>query len=158
MANGGFREDLYYRLNVVALEIPPLRKRGEDITVLAEFFIRTYPGPEALRKVKLSKAATRALLSHAWPGNVRELKNCIEQALILGDGKTIRLADLPPKVRSSSGGAPSDVLPARDRDREGAHRPGPPRHGLEQGQERPDPGNLEAHALRQDQELRADAR
>jgi Nif-specific regulatory protein len=96
---GRFREDLYYRLNVVAIEIPPLRERKEDILPLAEFFIRTYPGPERLRKVSVSRAAARALEGYAWPGNVRELKNCIEQALILGDGKTIRVADLPPKVR-----------------------------------------------------------
>ncbi|MHC4548769.1 MAG: sigma-54-dependent Fis family transcriptional regulator [Planctomycetota bacterium] len=99
VAAGRFRDDLFYRLNVVALEVPPLRRRREDIPVLAEFFVRSYAGPEPLRQAKLSKAAARALATHDWPGNVRELKNCIEQALILGDGKTIRLGDLPPPVR-----------------------------------------------------------
>ncbi|MHC4223855.1 MAG: sigma-54 interaction domain-containing protein, partial [Planctomycetota bacterium] len=99
---GRFREDLYYRLNVVAIEVPPLRERREDIPVLAEFFVRTYPGPEELRKAKISRAVARALEVCDWPGNVRELKNCIEQALILGDGKTIRLKDLPPAVRQAS--------------------------------------------------------
>ncbi|MHC4930824.1 MAG: sigma 54-interacting transcriptional regulator [Planctomycetota bacterium] len=99
---GRFREDLYYRLNVVAIEVPPLRERREDIPVLAEFFVRTYPGPEELRKARISRAVARALEACDWPGNVRELKNCIEQALILGDGKTIRLKDLPPAVRQAS--------------------------------------------------------
>ena len=69
----------------MSIEVPPLRKRRGDIPLLAEFFIRTYPGPENLRRMKLSKAAARALRNHDWPGNVRELKNVIEQALILGD-------------------------------------------------------------------------
>jgi transcriptional regulator with PAS, ATPase and Fis domain len=122
VAEGRFREDLYYRLNVVALEVPPLRRRREDIPVLAEFFIRTYPGPETLRKVRLSKAAARALAAHAWPGNVRELRNCIGQALILGDGKTIRLADLPPPVRASAGGPAEELLPLADVEKEHIER------------------------------------
>jgi len=101
VAAGTFREDLYYRLNVVALRIPPLRQRREEIALLAEFFIRTYPGDAELRRAHLTAAADRALHAHAWPGNIRELKNCIEQALILGDGKSIRLADLPPAIRAS---------------------------------------------------------
>jgi transcriptional regulator with GAF, ATPase, and Fis domain len=111
VAQGRFREDLFYRLNVVALDVPPLRRRRDDIGVLAEFFIRSYPGPESLRQAALSKAAARALEAYAWPGNVRELKNCIEQALILGDGKTIRLADLPAPVREAARGAGEDDLP-----------------------------------------------
>jgi Nif-specific regulatory protein len=118
VAEGRFREDLYYRLNVVALELPPLRRRREDIPVLAELFIRTYPGPEELRKTRLSKAAARALEAYAWPGNVRELRNCIEQALILGDGKTIRLADLPPQVRESAGGPDEDLVPLAEVEKE----------------------------------------
>jgi transcriptional regulator with PAS, ATPase and Fis domain len=114
VADGRFREDLYYRLNVVAIEVPPLRRRREDIPPLAEFFLRTYPGPEELRKARLSKAAARALEAYHWPGNVRELRNCIEQALILGDGKTIRLADLPPQVRASAGGPVEDLAPLAD--------------------------------------------
>jgi len=118
VAEGRFREDLYYRLNVVALEVPPLRRRREDIPVLAEFFIRTYRGPDALRKARLSKAAARALESYAWPGNVRELRNCIEQALILGDGRTIRLADLPPQVRANAGGPSEELLPLSEVEKE----------------------------------------
>jgi Nif-specific regulatory protein len=111
VSEGRFREDLFYRLNVVAIEVPPLRRRREDIAPLAEFFLRTYPGPEELRKARLSKAAARALEAYHWPGNVRELRNCIEQALILGDGKTIRLADLPPQLRASAGGPLEDLAP-----------------------------------------------
>jgi len=122
VAEGRFREDLYYRMNVVALEVPPLRRRREDIPVLAEFFIRTYRGPDALRKVRLSKAAARALESYGWPGNVRELRNCIEQALILGDGRTIRLADLPPQVRASSGGPAEELLPLSEVEKEHIER------------------------------------
>ncbi|MHC5051228.1 MAG: sigma 54-interacting transcriptional regulator [Planctomycetota bacterium] len=111
VAQGRFREDLFYRLNVVALDVPPLRRRREDIPVLAEFFIRGYPGPESLRRASLSKAAARALEAYGWPGNVRELKNCIEQALILGDSKTIRLSDLPAPVRDAARHVGEDDLP-----------------------------------------------
>jgi transcriptional regulator with PAS, ATPase and Fis domain len=111
VAQGRFREDLYYRLNVVALDVPSLRARREDIPVLAEFFIRGYPGPESLRRASLSKAAARALEAYSWPGNVRELKNCIEQALILGDSKTIRLSDLPAPVRDAARHVGEDDLP-----------------------------------------------
>jgi len=108
---GRFREDLYYRLNVVGIEVPPLRRRAEDIPILAEYFIRSYPGPEPLRRVKLSPAALRALEAADWPGNVRELKNCIEQALILGDGRTIRLGDLPPRLRRRKRSTAGEELP-----------------------------------------------
>ena len=101
VAEGRFREDLYYRLNVVAILIPPLRRRREEIALLAEFFIRTYPGSAELRRAQLTSAAERALVGYGWPGNVRELKNCIEQALILGNGESVRLADLPPAVRQA---------------------------------------------------------
>jgi transcriptional regulator with PAS, ATPase and Fis domain len=114
VGDGRFREDLFYRLNVVAIEVPPLRRRREDIPPLAEFFLRTYPGPEELRRARLSKAAARALEAYHWPGNVRELRNCIEQALILGDGKTIRLADLPPQLRASAGGPAEELPPLAD--------------------------------------------
>ena len=102
VAAGTFREDLYYRLNVVSLRIPPLRQRREEIALLAEFFIRTYPGDPELRRARLTTAAERALLAHNWPGNIRELKNCIEQALILGDGKSIRLGDLPAPLQNAA--------------------------------------------------------
>ncbi|MHC4939872.1 MAG: sigma 54-interacting transcriptional regulator [Planctomycetota bacterium] len=102
VAEGRFREDLYYRLNVVQVHVPPLRERREEIPLLAEFFIRTYAGPDEFRDARLTEAAQRAMAAYAWPGNVRELKNCIEQALILGDGKSIRRSDLPTAVRRAA--------------------------------------------------------
>ncbi|MHC4452483.1 MAG: sigma-54 interaction domain-containing protein [Planctomycetota bacterium] len=102
VAESRFREDLYYRLNVVHVHVPPLRERREEIPLLTEFFLRTYAGPDEFRDARLSVAAERAMAAYAWPGNVRELKNCIEQALILGDGKIIRRADLPAAVRRAA--------------------------------------------------------
>lgn len=98
--DGKFREDLYYRLNVVPLQLPPLKERKEDILPLAEYFI-------AGRVKKISSKAARLLESHEWPGNVRELKNCIDRAVVLGDGKVIQPEDLPYALRK---GGP--VIPA----------------------------------------------
>jgi Nif-specific regulatory protein len=89
---GTFREDLYFRLNVVPLELPPLRARREDILPLAECFA-------AGRIKKISVQAQQLLLSYQWPGNVRELKNCIERAVVMGDGEVIQPEDLPHYVR-----------------------------------------------------------
>jgi len=108
VSEGRFREDLFYRLNVVHVHVPPLRERRCEVPLLAEFFVRTYPGPEELRSAKISEAAHRAMAAYAWPGNVRELKNAIEQALILGDGKTIRRSDLPAAVRDAAPAAADD--------------------------------------------------
>jgi len=89
---GEFREDLYYRLNVVLLMLPTLLERKEDIIPLAEHFM-------AGRAKKISPKAKRLLLTYDWPGNVRELKNCIERAVVLGDGEVIHPEDLPYNVR-----------------------------------------------------------
>jgi transcriptional regulator with PAS, ATPase and Fis domain len=90
--DGTFREDLYYRLNVVALKLPSLRARKEDIIPLAEHFI-------AGRVKKIAQKAQMLLESYDWPGNVRELKNCIDRAVVLGDGKMIQPEDLPYSLR-----------------------------------------------------------
>jgi DNA-binding NtrC family response regulator len=84
------RRDLYYRLNVVSLRVPPLRERREDVLRLAEHFLRQARGGAA----RLSPEARRALLEHRWPGNVRELKNAVERAQILAAGRDIRAEDL----------------------------------------------------------------
>ncbi len=89
---GNFREDLYYRLNVVQLKLPSLRERKEDIIPLAEYFM----GDKAK---KISPKAQSLLLSYEWPGNVRELRNYIERAVVLGDGEVIQPEDLPINVR-----------------------------------------------------------
>ncbi len=87
-----FREDLYFRLNVVTLDLPPLRERKKDIIPLAEYFA-------AGRVIKISARAQKRLLSYSWPGNVRELKNCIERAVVMGDGEVIQPEDLPYHIR-----------------------------------------------------------
>jgi transcriptional regulator with PAS, ATPase and Fis domain len=84
MATGEFRHDLYYRLNVVSFELPPLRERRDDIMLLASYFVEKY-GARCNRKLKgISPAARDRLLAYDWPGNVRELENAIERAVVLG--------------------------------------------------------------------------
>jgi two-component system, NtrC family, response regulator AtoC len=92
---GTFRKDLYFRLNVVTISLPPLRERRSDIPILAAFFLeRLAPG----RGVLLSGEAMKALLVYDWPGNVRELENCLERAVALGDQRIIEVSDLPPAI------------------------------------------------------------
>ena len=94
----GFREDLYYRLNVFSLHIPPLRERRDDLPLLAEYFIRNSQLAQK-RSVRMSEQAMDVVLRYAWPGNVRELKNVIERSLILCDAGVIRPEHLPLSVR-----------------------------------------------------------
>ena len=92
---GTFRKDLYFRLNVVTISLPPLRERRSDIPILAAFFLeRLAPG----RGVQVSSNAMKALLAYDWPGNVRELENCLERAVALGDQRIIEINDLPPAI------------------------------------------------------------
>jgi transcriptional regulator with GAF, ATPase, and Fis domain len=98
--DGTFREDLFYRLNVVALKLPSLKERKKDIMPLAEYFI-------AGRVKKISAKAKRLMEAYDWPGNVRELRNCMDRAVVLGDGKTIQPEDLPYTFRKSG-----QVIPA----------------------------------------------
>jgi transcriptional regulator with PAS, ATPase and Fis domain len=98
--NGTFREDLYYRLNVIHLAAPPLRDRAEDIPALAGFFLeraRTKAGRD--RVTKISRQAAEMLCSYGWPGNVRELENTIERAVLWSGGPVIEPRDLPPKLQ-----------------------------------------------------------
>ncbi|MBI2569810.1 MAG: sigma-54-dependent Fis family transcriptional regulator [Candidatus Schekmanbacteria bacterium] len=95
---GRFRDDLYYRLNVLVIRVPPLRERKEDIPVLARHFLRrAATGQEPVKR--LSAEAMSILIGHDWPGNVRELANVIEAAVVLGDGTTIRPEHLPLELR-----------------------------------------------------------
>jgi DNA-binding NtrC family response regulator len=99
---GNFREDLYYRLNVINIHIPPLRERKDDIPLLAAAFLKEC-GEENGKKFEGFDAKARtALYAYAWPGNVRELRNCIESAVVMSKGPNITLDDLPPSVRNSS--------------------------------------------------------
>ena len=91
---GRFREDLFYRLNVVSLEVPPLRARGDDVIRLAEFFLKKFAIQYALPEPALSPTVRSALAAHAWPGNVRELRNVIERALLLSAPGTLELSEV----------------------------------------------------------------
>ncbi|MEW6747648.1 MAG: sigma-54 dependent transcriptional regulator [Planctomycetota bacterium] len=95
---GDFREDLYYRINVVTITLPSLRERSQDIPTLAEYFLRRFAAEHNRPDIRLSRAALQRLLRYSWPGNVRELENAIERAVILAPGSEIEPEDLPPAV------------------------------------------------------------
>ncbi len=122
VAEGGFRQDLYYRLNVVQVDLPPLRERKEDIPLLAEHFLKR--STAANRKViqGFHPSTMARLVAHDWPGNTRELQNCVERAVILCPGETIMPADLPPQLaRLEPEGGSAAVSPGatlRDMERE----------------------------------------
>jgi DNA-binding NtrC family response regulator len=105
---GGFREDLFYRLNVVAIELPPLRERRGDISALASFFLRRYAAENGKTIDTIADDALRALLEYGWPGNVRELENVIERAVVLCEGPRIETRHLPASVvpAQDKGGVP----------------------------------------------------
>ncbi|RKY86012.1 sigma-54-dependent Fis family transcriptional regulator [candidate division KSB1 bacterium] len=98
---GKFRQDLYYRLNVVRIELPPLRERKEDIPLLVNFFLKKYNKSRALIK-KVSDEVYEVFQAYNWPGNIRELENCIERAFALDVRDVIRLEDLPPHLQTVS--------------------------------------------------------
>jgi DNA-binding NtrC family response regulator len=95
VAAGRFRADLYYRLNVVAFNLPPLRERTGGIPSLANSFLADYAGRAGRTGLSIAPEAMRALEAHPWPGNIRELRNVIERAVALSVGPTIQLEDLP---------------------------------------------------------------
>ncbi|MBW1762890.1 MAG: sigma-54-dependent Fis family transcriptional regulator, partial [Deltaproteobacteria bacterium] len=95
---GEFREDLYYRLNVIALTSPPLRARREDIALLTEHFIETYCAKNKKEPLAVERDVIQQLIAYDWPGNVRELQNVIERAVVLNKSGVIKLADLPDPV------------------------------------------------------------
>lgn len=108
---GGFRKDLYYRLRVIPLELPPLRARRDDILPLARHFIAKTCRQNSCGPCALSGAALDALCAYSWPGNVRELENAIERAVVLAEGQPrIEVGDLPPEIRSL--GATHEATPA----------------------------------------------
>ena len=98
LAEGVLREDLYYRLNVILLRVPPLRERMDDVPILAMHFVRKYAARESVPTAGIAEETMNVLLSYAWPGNVRELENAIERAVVLGRGQVLRPQDLPPQV------------------------------------------------------------
>lgn len=102
MAEGRLRKDLFYRLNVIHLEIPPLRNRVEDIPLLAQHFLDKFCLENNRPAMGFSPEATRALKSYAWPGNVRELENVVERAVALSSESIVGLEDLPDEIRDYS--------------------------------------------------------
>jgi two-component system response regulator AtoC len=101
---GTFRKDLYFRLNVVTVHVPPLRERRSDVPMLVHHFLDRY---EQGAQMQVTAAAMKSLLHYDWPGNVRELENCVARAVTLGDHKTIDVADLPPAIRGDQSEANS---------------------------------------------------
>jgi transcriptional regulator with PAS, ATPase and Fis domain len=102
VADKTFREDLYYRLNVVHLEVPPLRQRREDVPALMHHFLRTFASTHRTSVRQISPAALQCLTDYSWPGNVRELKNVAERLVLRSGGGTIEVAELPAEIRSAS--------------------------------------------------------
>ena len=99
---GRFREDLYYRLNVVPIYLPPLRERREDIPILVEFFLKRYSEQNRREVRRVHPEAMRLLRDHDWPGNIRELQNYVERAVVLGDGPELLANHLPPQLRGQA--------------------------------------------------------
>ena len=127
VGEGTFRQDLFYRLNTIELHLPPLRDRGEDIVLLAEYFLKIYSGKYSVGDVRLGASAKQKLLKHTWPGNVRELQHCIERAIVLGDktelaAEDIRLEDSVVASGTSSGSIKVDSLNLQTLEREAIKR------------------------------------
>jgi DNA-binding NtrC family response regulator len=109
---GTFRDDLFYRLNVVPIHIPPLRERREDIPLLADHFLAKFN--ERLKKqiATIAPEAIERLVTYHWPGNIRELENLMERTILFCEAAEIRVSDLPPEiVGAAAAGAPSPTLP-----------------------------------------------
>ena len=104
IAQGQFREDLFYRLNVIHLVVPPLRERKEDITALVQHFIKRVPAQGRYTAKEITPEAMALLVSYGWPGNIRELENVIERCMVTGNKPVIDVPDLPQEVRSGRNG------------------------------------------------------
>ncbi len=101
---GQFREDLFYRLNVIRITLPPLRERGSDVVTLAEFFVRKYAIATGMPVSGISKPALKLLLNYSWPGNVRQLESIIERGVLMAEGSNITPEDLPTEVQEPLAG------------------------------------------------------
>jgi two-component system response regulator HydG len=119
-----FREDLFYRINVVRIHVPPLRARGSDVLLLAQNFLQRYQSGPAPRVVGIKSAAADKLLNYPWPGNVRELQNCIERAVALAQFDQVGIDDLPERVREFKSSRiaiessdPTELLPMEEVER-----------------------------------------
>jgi len=120
--SGAFREDLYFRLNVIRFSIPPLRERVEDVPLLVEHYVNSFSQTHKVPVTEISGEAMDALMAYRWPGNIRELKNVVERIVLKTCGREVRPADLPPEIlrspsvpQASAGAAPATVAaPAGD--------------------------------------------
>jgi DNA-binding NtrC family response regulator len=92
---GRFREDIYYRLNVVQIHMPPLRERRGDIRMVAEYFLGVFQQERGCSHLRISESAMQKMVEYEWPGNIRELRNALERAVVMGNGKEILTEDLP---------------------------------------------------------------
>ncbi len=118
VAEGKFREDLFYRLDVVNIHIPPLRERQEDIPILVKTFIDEFAEENGKGRQSISEEALNALCSYKWPGNIRELRNCIERMVVLSRGPLLQLDNVPVGIRGGGGDAPAAMSsPTLDLDR-----------------------------------------
>ncbi|MCO6509513.1 MAG: sigma-54-dependent Fis family transcriptional regulator [Aridibacter famidurans] len=107
--DGRFREDLYYRLNVLAIDVPPLRDRATDIPLLMNYFIKKHTR-NTKREIQIEKGAEKVLLEYGYPGNVRQLESAVERAILLCENDTITREDLPPEMLQQNGSGASDVF------------------------------------------------
>jgi formate hydrogenlyase transcriptional activator len=118
--NGGFRSDLFYRLNVFPIEVPPLRQRKEDIPLLVEYFVDRYASMAGKKITSINKRSLERLESYAWPGNIRELQNVIERSVIVCDTESLAVDETwlaRPKLTPDSGGQPlSEKLAAQEKE------------------------------------------
>ncbi|HTP64680.1 MAG TPA: sigma-54 dependent transcriptional regulator [Geobacteraceae bacterium] len=111
---GSFRDDLYYRLNVIRINLPPLRERGTDIATLADFFVRKYSQATGNRLLGISRPALKILMNFSWPGNVRQLESIIERGVLMAESEYIQPEDLPAEVHGEAyhgGQLPFDLPP-----------------------------------------------
>lgn len=109
ITDGSFREDLFYRLNVFPIYLPPLRERKGDLLLLADNFIEKYAARLKVKPMRISSAAIDLLMAYHWPGNVRELENCIERAVLLAKGQSLKAHHLPPTLQMKSARETNDA-------------------------------------------------
>lgn len=107
---GSFREDLYYRLNVFPVYLPPLRERRTDILLLAEYFLEKYAKENKKNITRISTSAIDMLIQYHWPGNVRELQNCMERAVLICDDESIKGVHLPPTLQTADANKLKNLL------------------------------------------------
>jgi DNA-binding NtrC family response regulator len=112
--DGRFREDLYYRLNVIPINLPPLRERKEDIPALIQYFLQRFAKEAKKSFTEVRPDALEKLVGYGWPGNVRELANVIERGVVLGEGPKLRMRDLPGRILINRPAEPAETLSYRE--------------------------------------------